>query len=75
MSSRDPIDFARYCVCRNKLSSLTRKIRADFEKLISTELKSNPKVFWKYTNSILKMKSGIEDLKDENGALCSDDHK
>ena len=74
MSSKDPIDFARYCTIRNKLRSLTRKLRANFEKLISKELKSNPKVFWKYTNSRLKTKPGIEDLKDEKGFLCSDDH-
>lgn len=40
---------------------------------ISKELKSNPKVFRKYTNSRLKSKQGIEALKDEGGHLCTDD--
>ena len=71
--SHDPIDFARYCSCRNKLRALTRKLRSEFEQKISVELKSNPKVFWRYTNSRMKTKAGIEDLQDENGQMCSDD--
>ena len=71
--SRDPVDYARFCCCRNRLRSLTRKLRIQFEKRISNELKSNPKGFWKYTNSRLKSKQGIEALKDETGVLCTDD--
>ena len=71
--SSDPLDYAQYCTCRNKLRKLTRKLRTEFEQRISRELKTNPKVFWKYTNSRLKTKSGIEDLKDGRGHLCTDD--
>ena len=73
MITGDPIDFARYCSCRNQLRALTRKLRVEFERQISTELNSNTKVFWKYANSRMKTKPGIEDLKDEDGHLCSDD--
>ena len=46
--SRDPVDYARYCSCRNSLRALTKKLRIQFEQRISTELKSNPRAFWKY---------------------------
>ena len=74
--SRAPLDYVRYyclCHCRNKLRKLTRQLRKTFEQRISKEIKKNPKIFWKYSNSRLKTKSGIEALKDEHGHLSSDD--
>ena len=32
-----------------------------------------PKAFWSYVNSKTRMRSGISDLKDENGTMCSRD--
>ena len=72
--SRDSMDYARYCQCRNKLRSLTRQLRKDFEQRLSKELKQNPKAFWRYSNSRLKTKSGIDCLRDEQGYLSKDDH-
>ena len=37
-----------------------------------TDLKTNPKAFWKYTKSRLKTKPKVGDLKDTNGQLVSD---
>ena len=37
-----------------------------------TDLKTNPKAFWKYSNSRLKTKPKVGDLKDTNGKLVSD---
>ena len=71
--SRDDIDHARFCRCRNQLRKLARSLRKYFEHRISKEVKHNPKVFWKYSNSCLKTKSGIEDLKDDQGNLTNDD--
>ena len=69
----DSVDYAQYCSCRNKLRSLTRRLRKEFEQHISRELKSNPKAFWRYANSRLKTKPGIEHLDDGSGHLCTDD--
>ena len=71
--TRDHVDYARFCLCRNQLRKLTRTLRMQFEKKISKELKNNPKGFWKYTNSRLKSKQGIMALKDTDGTLCTDD--
>ena len=71
--SRDDIDHARFCRCRNQLRKLSRSLREDFEHRISKEVKHNPKVFWKYLNPRLKTKSGIEVLKDDQGNLTNND--
>ena len=39
-----------------------------------TTFKENQKVFWKYSNSRLKTKSGIDCLRDEHGCLTHDDN-
>ena len=62
MSSQDPVDLARFKVCRSKLRSLTRKLRRHFEAQLVGDLKKNPKAFWKYSNSRLKTKPMATDL-------------
>ena len=47
----DPIDDARFTRTRNRLRSLTRKLRYDYESLLANGIKDNPKVFWHYVNS------------------------
>ena len=71
--SQDPVDYARFCQVRNKLRSLTRKLRACFEQKLATEIKQNPKAFWKYSNSRLKTKLGIESIRDDDGNLSFSD--
>ena len=48
------VDYACYGRSRNKLRKLMRRLREDFELRISKELKYNPKIFRKYSNSHLK---------------------
>ena len=50
-----------------------RFARKRYEQGIVETVKENPKAFWSYVNSKTKMKSGISDLKDENGELRSSD--
>ena len=42
---------------------LTRKSKILIEKNIAKNAKSNPKAFWKYTQSKLKTRSDIPDLE------------
>ena len=51
--SKDAIDFARFCRCRNKLRATTRSLRKEFERKLLGEAKSDQKCFWKYANSRL----------------------
>ena len=71
--SHDPLDLSRYKSCRNKLRSLTRKLRQLFETELASNLKNNPKAFWRYTNSRLKTRSKIADLRSENGTIEHED--
>ena len=50
-----------------------RFARKRYEKGVADLVKENPKAFWAYVNSKTKMRSGISDLKDENGTMCSSD--
>ena len=71
--TQDAMDYARYCRCRNRLRKLTRGLRSAFEHRLSRDLKYNPKAFWRYSNSRLKTKVGIDSLIDEHGQLTRGD--
>ena len=71
--SRDVIDLARFKRCRNKLRGLTRRLRRDFEKDVASQLKRNPKQFWRYTNSRIKTRTGIGVIQDTDGRLANND--
>jgi len=60
-------DYTLFTKARNNLRSLTRKLRRNFEKSIVTNIKQNPKSFWKYANSRLKTKAKIQDIHEPNG--------
>lgn len=40
---------------------------------MANKVKVNSKAFWKYTKSKLTVKSGVSDLKDNDGRVHSDD--
>jgi site-specific recombinase XerC len=48
---------------KNQIRQLTRKARKLLEKNIASNVKSNPKLFWKYSQHKLKSKSSIPDLQ------------
>ena len=52
----------RYNRLRNQIRGLTRKSKIIMEKEIAKNAQSNPKAFWKYSQSKLKTRSGIPDL-------------
>ena len=70
--TNDPIDIVRFRHCRNRLRQLTRHLRKQFESQLVAEVKVNPKAFWRYSNSRLKTKPKIGDLKDSSGLLVSE---
>ena len=72
-ASLDPVDLARFQLCRNRLRGLTRRLRKEFESQLISNLKANPKAFWRYSNSRLKVKPRIGDLRNSSGQIESDD--
>ena len=67
----DPVDIARFRLCRNRLRRMTRQLRRDFESRLVSEIKSNPRAFWRYSNSRLRTKPRVGDLRDASGTLES----
>ena len=70
-ASKDPIDTARFRLCRNKLRQMTRQLRRQFEVQLVSDVKSNPKDFWRYINTRMKTKPRVGDLRDATGQLVS----
>jgi len=62
-----------YCKIRNTAKAETRKAVREYEKEIAKLSKKNPKAFYRHVNSKLKTRTGMSDLKDNNGASISDD--
>ena len=73
LTTHDLKDYREYCKVRNSLRENTRELRRNFEERIADEIKENPKAFWKYTKSKTTVRSGVSDLKDNKGAMHSDD--
>ena len=70
-ASSSEVDKLRFIILRNKLRSLTRKLRHDHEYQLAINIKLNPKAFWKYTNSRLKTRSKIADLTRQDGSIAT----
>ena len=73
MRTRDMLDYARFCRARNKLRSLTRSLRANFERHLVRNLRTNAKGFWRYAGTRLRTKTRVEDLKAEDGTMVRED--
>ena len=52
-----------YCKQRNKVRALSRNIKKQKEKNVAYDAKTNPKKFWNYVGSKMKVKPGIPQLR------------
>ena len=68
LATRSSFDRRKYVESKNKLRSLTRNLRRDFERKITEEIKKKPKVFWKYAKSRLKTRASIPPLTKTDGS-------
>ena len=50
-----------------------RKAKREHERAIAKEAKENPKAFYKYARSKLKVNATVGDLKKANGSLAQND--
>ena len=60
------LDHLRLTEVRNSLRHLTRDLRSKFKMRIAKEVKTNPKAFWRYVNSKVRVKPSIPTLVDES---------
>ena len=70
----EPEDWDKYAKVRNQCKNECRKADQQYEKKVASDAKTNPKAFYAYTNSKLKVKEGIGDLIDENGEKKTSDN-
>ena len=71
--SRNREHYLEYCRIRNKVTRSVRYAKRRFERGISLEVKENPKSFWKFVRSKTQSRTGISDLKNENGEWITND--
>ena len=63
-------DRRNYDRCKNELRELTRKLRRDYETMISEGSKEKPKMFWSYAKSRLKTREQITSLTKPDGTTA-----
>ena len=64
-------DYQSYCTQRNKTIQAIREARANYEELISKNVKSNPKALYKYIRSQQRVKPQMNMLYDSDGKLST----
>jgi hypothetical protein len=66
-------DYENYIKARNDATKEVRKAKKKYERNLAEEVKNNPKAFWKYVRSKTKVKTGIKDLKKDDGSYAHSD--
>lgn len=67
--TKDGEAYHDYIQARNQARWATRQAVRDFEKLVAKNVKGNPKAFWKYVQEKTRTRTGIADLRKDNGDL------
>ena len=63
-------DYEAYSRERNSLRSMTRDLCKNFELQLASEVKTNPKSFWRYVNSKAKVRTKICNLMRPDGTFA-----
>ena len=64
------LNYSRKC---NQVKWECRKAKREYERKIAVNAKSNPKAFYKYANSKMKVKVAVGDLKRPDGSVAQTD--
>ncbi|KAL8601399.1 hypothetical protein ACOMHN_042403 [Nucella lapillus] len=73
--TREKDDYTAYLKARTKASRECRKAKRRLEATVAAEAKKNPKVFLSYVKSKTTTRSGIGDLKKEDGSKTTSDQE
>ena len=71
--SRSREDYLKYRKIRNKIPKSIHYAKKKYEKGIASDIKENPKSFWKYVRTKTQTRSVIGDIKDNHGQRVSND--
>ncbi|KAK7108399.1 hypothetical protein V1264_016145 [Littorina saxatilis] len=75
LESRDGKVYQEYCKVRNQARRACRKAQRLLEQTVAKQAKRNPKAFWSYVKNKTKTKTGIADLKKEDGTKTTSDQE
>ena len=62
LERKDPLDFNKFKLSRDKLRETTRRLRKELEVKLTEDIKKKPKPFWKYVSSRLRTRLNIPTL-------------
>ena len=74
MLTRDTLDYVRFIRKRNRLRTLTRNLRATFERRLVADMRNSVKGFWRYAGSRLRTRVRVADLQAEDGSMVCESH-
>ena len=66
------MDYVQYKVVMDRARTEVRKAKRRHESNIASNIKTDPKMFYKYARSKMEVKEGIGSLKDEDGRDTAD---
>ena len=75
LRTKDKEDYNQYAKHRNQAKAACRKAISDYEKMLSKEVKSNPKDFFAYAKNKLNYSKPIPDLKEGDKIITSNEDK
>jgi hypothetical protein len=75
LQTRDGQDYTAYIRARNKAQRDCRKAKKKLEMNIANDAKRNPKAFWSYVKAKTSMKTGVGDLKKDDGTKTTSDQE
>ena len=65
-------DYVQYKVVMDRARTEVRKAKRRHETKIASNIKTDPKMFYKYARSKMEVKEGLVSLKDEDGRDTAD---
>ena len=66
-------DYKAFKEARNKLRRLTRNLRINHEQHLVSNIGRSPKSFWRYVNSNMKTRSGIDSIQRPDDSTATSD--
>ena len=75
LQTRSGEDYMAYVKARNQATKACRKAKRRLEEIVATSAKKNPKAFWSYVKSKTSIKTGVGDLKRDDGSRTSSDQE
>ncbi|CAM1307199.1 ARSA (predicted) [Pycnogonum litorale] len=69
--TRSTLDYNEYIRCRNRARKACQQAKKNLEKSVAADSKKNPKAFWRYVKSKTSARTGIGDLKKQDGTKTS----